>query len=87
MNKHTVESLRIFALANNETAFAHLVSEALYQLECNSEGWAVERIADTLRRIDAGAEYRDADQDLCKLSAIRATNITRPDGGKFTVAS
>lgn len=77
MNK-TIESLRTFAVENNEIAFAHL----------DGEEWAVERIADTMRRIDAAAQYRDANQIALKLSAVRSTDTTRPDGAiarSFTI--
>jgi hypothetical protein len=70
-----IESLRGFALANNELAFAHMCTAAL-----QGETWAVERVTDTLRRITAGLEYRDADQSTNTLDCIRATNTTRPDG-------
>jgi hypothetical protein len=86
--KQAIESLRTFATehATNRnsshysyraelSAFVHMCTAAL-----DGQEWAVKRVTDTLRRIDEGEKYRDADQVQIKLSAIRATDTTRPDG-------
>lgn len=74
------ESLRSFAVANNELQFAHLVTAALA-----GEAWAVERLDTVTVEI---ARYGGIDSPLSSkatntrvvLRIIRKTDTTRPDG-------
>jgi hypothetical protein len=81
-NNDAIESLRSFAVANNEIDFAHLCTAAL-----DGEVWAVERIAPVV------TEHAN-DVEFCALNShwvgnaliattrtlIRSTNTARPDG-------
>ena len=68
-----IESLRTFALANNEIAFAHLCTAALA-----GEEWAGSRI-DWALRVQAERARCNVDEDAL-IRVIRATDTTRPDG-------
>jgi hypothetical protein len=79
MSNTAIESLRTFAMAHNEIAFAHLCTAALA-----GEEWAMERITQgsatyphtpVLRY--PGYSYSVYQGDL---RIIRATDTTRPDG-------
>lgn len=69
------ETIRTFALANNEPAFAHLVTAAL-----NGEEWAIERVAGTLASASQmeGFDLRALTANF--LAFIWQTDTTRPDG-------
>lgn len=94
METAAIESLRTFALANNETAFAHLCTSAL-----NGEAWAVERVTGALKLIatrsaalhahvvalkaQASPEHKDyfeADVSPLTLEIVQTIDTTRPDG-------
>mgnify|MGYP001608257260 FL=1 len=72
-NHTAIESLRTFALAHGEVSFAHLCTAAL-----NGEAWAVERVESVLERIAVHAEALAG--GLSKLTLIRSTDTTNPDG-------
>lgn len=76
MDNASLESLRNFALAHNEIAFAHLCTAAL-----EGEVWAVERVDHVLDIIIDNNIVR-ADGGYCrtKLEVIHNANTTRPDG-------
>lgn len=65
-----IESLRSFATAHNEMAFAHLCTAALAP-----EEWAVERIDAALREWC----FAPCDEDIV-IEAMQNTDTTRPDG-------
>lgn len=71
---NAIESLRIFALAHNEMAFAHLCIAAL-----NGEAFADDRVQSVLAQIDAMAPDV-GDRRQAALEIIRSTDTTRPDG-------
>lgn len=80
-NRDAIESLRSFAVANSELAFAHLCTAAL-----DGEEWAVERMAGPVAEvIDASwtrrGHYRSAAvRQAATLRVIRSTDTARPDG-------
>jgi hypothetical protein len=69
MDNTAIESLRTFAMANNEIAFSYLCLAALA-----GEEWAVERVSVVLRL------FRGGRPEIAALDGIRATDTTRPDG-------
>ncbi len=78
MYKQAAESLRTFALAHNEVAFAHMVSAAL---ATPPEAFAVERVSAVLDLFSSyGLNGVDTDTVTTKLEVIRSTDTTRPDG-------
>lgn len=80
-----IESLRAFAIAHNELAFAHLCTIALDGSDCGDEvcpdcdatEWARERVAVVVAEV---ARTKSAYRDEVALNIIRATDTTRPDG-------
>lgn len=68
-----IESLRAFAIEHSEIQFAHLCTAALA-----GEGWAVERIGNSLAAMHAMSDGRGY-TDLLKLGVIRNTDTARPD--------
>ena len=69
-----IESLRTFAAAHNELAFAHLCTAAL-----QGEEWAIERITDSKEALAAYGRTGQLDHDDTML-LIANTDTTRPDG-------
>jgi len=68
-----IESLRTFAMAHNEIAFAHLCTAAI-----EGEEWAMERIADGTKRASV-ATSATSKRDH-RIAIIRSTDTARPDG-------
>jgi len=71
MNETAIESLRSFAVANNEIDFAHLCSAALA-----GEEWAVKRLASVTTEIIDASWTSKAET----LRVICSTDTARPDG-------
>ncbi len=76
----TIGTLSVFAFNHGEMAFHHMCAAAL-----NGEAWAIERIEFASSRIalacaDTG-KLTDDEFDGLRLSIIRTTDTTRPDGG------
>lgn len=74
-NAAAIESLRSFAAANNEIAFAHLCTAALA-----GEQWAVERVNLAMLNIGRLAMPGSASYDEAKLEIVSAAETDRPDG-------
>lgn len=68
-----IESLRTFAVANNEMEFAHLCTAALA-----GEEWAMERVQPALTVFHGTGNAQHHAQQAW--SVIRDTDTTRPDG-------
>lgn len=70
MMNSDIESLRSFAIANNEVSFAHLCTAAL-----GGERWAVDRIDSVMREWC----FAPCDEDAV-IAMMEDTDTTRPDG-------
>lgn len=71
-----IESLRTFALAHNELAFARMCAAALGDEQNPPEAWAGERVNVVLVEVTrTQRSYREV-----ALNFIRSTDTTRPDG-------
>ena len=68
-----IESLRTFALSENEISFAHLCTAALA-----GEEWAMERIVQARARLSQFNGGRN--NEVSRIYVLRSTNTTRPNG-------
>jgi len=80
-NTTAIESLRTFAMAHGEAAFAHLCTEALAELHhgVGDAAWARERVEAVLANVAEGYAT-SAINTVHALQLIKFADTTRPDG-------